>query len=628
MAPSSTLEKTDFQPKSPPTDPRAARFVPKFIYCDPKDPNPVDIKEELYGSRRKLRVGILGAGITCLDFLHHLFELVPEETVEIVIYDKNEDVGGVWQSSVYPGCRCDSPSPVYQFSWRTHVFSQFHAPQPEIRDYLQQVARENGWYKYMNFRHEVTEASWRDDEAKWTLQIRDTSKGRDLEEKFDLFVELNGPVSSHRITVPGINAFEGRVVHPGDWPRDLDLNNKRVALLGYGCTGVQVAPNILPSISKLYTWFRNKAYMTPSPHPNWLYDKQGTNFHYSDEQKELLKDPDVYLTYRKAIDDPSNRRFDMMINGSENSQMVSGMIKGYMQSKLQSKPELYDAILPTDYAFACRRPTMVAGYLEALVDPKTTVYQGEPTKFTAKGFIDPDGNEQEVDIIIAATGYDQDHMPRYPKTVNGEDIAKRWAARQSGHTYMAVCSENMPNYFNPGTAYSALYRNWFQNSEFLSKYMAKVINKIQLENVLTFTPKPRAVDHFVKHADTFMQRMVQAGPCSAWYKDNVGRPALWPGSHSHYMQILSNPRFEDFDFTYEDEEDMFSYFGNGFTLHPEGFEEDDSSWYMGQPGRVVPKEEMERLRGVYGRPQWAPNLREEKEREEGEKGEGQVKSSL
>lgn len=106
MAPSQMLEKKDFQPKSPPTDPRAARFVPKFIYCDPQDPNPVDIKEELYGSRRKLRICILGAGITCLDFLHHLFELVPEDTVEIVIYDKNEDVGGVvsCQCLVLKGC--------------------------------------------------------------------------------------------------------------------------------------------------------------------------------------------------------------------------------------------------------------------------------------------------------------------------------------------------------------------------------------------------------------------------------------------------------------------------------------------------------------------------------------------
>lgn len=95
MPPMSQLQKTDFKPKTPPSNPKAARFVPKFIYCDPNDPNLVDIREDFYGSRRKLRVGVLGAGISLLNFLHHLFELVPEESIEIVVYDKNEDVGGV-----------------------------------------------------------------------------------------------------------------------------------------------------------------------------------------------------------------------------------------------------------------------------------------------------------------------------------------------------------------------------------------------------------------------------------------------------------------------------------------------------------------------------------------------------
>lgn len=95
MPPSRTLQKTAFHPRTPPSNPKAAHFVPKFIYCDPKNPNPVNIKEDFYGSRRKLRIGVLGAGISLLNFLHHLFELVPEDSVEIVVYDKNEDVGGV-----------------------------------------------------------------------------------------------------------------------------------------------------------------------------------------------------------------------------------------------------------------------------------------------------------------------------------------------------------------------------------------------------------------------------------------------------------------------------------------------------------------------------------------------------
>lgn len=268
-----------------------------------------------------------------------------------------------------------------------------------------------------------------------------------------------------------------------------------------------------------------------------------------------------------------------------------------------------------------------SGYLEALADTKTTVFWGEPRTFTKNGILDPEGNEVEVDVIIAATGYDQDNMPRYPTIINGKDIATRWA-KLPGHTYMAVCSESMPNYFNPGSAYSALYRNWFQVSEVLSKYMAQVINKMQLDRIVSFTVKERAVSHFVMHSDAFMQRLVQSGPCNAWYKTATGRPTLWPGSHSHYMQVLAKPRFEDFDLVYENEDDMFSYMGNGFALHPEAFDEEDSTWYLGQPRKSVPQEDIEKLRGCYATPQWAPNLKEEKDTEERGKGVEQARSSL
>ncbi|KAF2159954.1 hypothetical protein M409DRAFT_70703 [Zasmidium cellare ATCC 36951] len=556
------LEKIDLVPEQPPSNPKAERFVPKFIYHDPNYPTPaINIREDFYGSRRRLKVAVLGAGMSCLSFLHHLFELVPRDTVDVTVYDMNEDVGGVWQSTTYPGCRSDSPSATYQIPWRPHIWSQFYAPQEEIKEYLQTVAGENDFYPLMKLRHEVVRAEWRTEEAKWTLRIRDLVADAEFEGKSDMFVECDGPVSKPQILVEGLNIYQGVVVHSGDWPEDLDLKGKRVALMGYGSSGVQLAPNILLRVSKLYTWFRGRAYMAPPPFPGFAYDVQGTNFAYSEQQRALLHDPDVYLAYRKALDDDFNRQFDLVVNGSETSKKVRQLIKAYMQEKLKSKPGLYDMIR----------------YLEALVDEKTTVFQGEPRHFTPNGFLDPDGIEHEVDVVIAATGYEYEHMPRYPKIVDGEDIATWWASRGGfGHTYMAICSEHMPNYFNPGTAYSGLYRSFFQPGEGLSIYMAKVINKMQLERILSFVPKERAVNHFVRHADTFMQRWVQSGPCQAFYKSH-GRPRLWPGSYSQYMQILENPRFEDFDMVYEDEDDIFSYFGNGFALHPEGFEEEEDS---------------------------------------------------
>ena len=250
------------------------------------------------------------------------------------------------------------------------------------------------------------------------------------------------------------------------------------------------------------------------------------------------------------------------------------------------------------------------GYLEALADPKTTVFLEELKHFTPKGFRDSSGTEHEVDLIIAATGYDQESKPRYPKSVNGEDMGTKWANDQHPRSYMAVCLEGMPNYFNAGAAYSPAYRSWYQIAEASTQYMVKIIDKMQLEHMLSFRPTPKAVDHFMRHSNAFMQRMVQSGPCSSWYKSKDGRPRLWPGNHGHYMRCYQHLRGEDFEWRYEDESDVFSWMGNGFCWDSDGKGE-DSTWYIPKPGREVGKEEVEKLLGVHGVAMPPPNVRRE-----------------
>jgi cation diffusion facilitator CzcD-associated flavoprotein CzcO len=99
-----------------------------------------------------------------------------------------------WCSSRYPGARCDLPGPTYQFTWRYHVWNEHYPAAGEIQKYLSDVARENDFYKYIKFRHEIVGASWVDADAKWTLNIRDMEASATFEHKVDMFLEFNGPV--------------------------------------------------------------------------------------------------------------------------------------------------------------------------------------------------------------------------------------------------------------------------------------------------------------------------------------------------------------------------------------------------------------------------------------------------
>ena len=69
-----------------------------------------------------------------------------------------------------------------------------YAPAAENLEYIRTVTAENGLYRYMRFQHEILQASWTDDEAMWTLSVKDLKSGASFEDKVDLFLELNGPV--------------------------------------------------------------------------------------------------------------------------------------------------------------------------------------------------------------------------------------------------------------------------------------------------------------------------------------------------------------------------------------------------------------------------------------------------
>lgn len=372
---------------------RAANYIPTFVYDGLPDPSgrpDVEIRNDFFGTRRKLRIGVLGAGIMGLQFLHSAEKL---KDVEIVVYEMNEDVGGVWLTSKYPGCRCDIASMVYQFSWRANIWSEMYAPAAENLAYIKTVAKENDFYRFIKLRHKILSAKWTDDDSLWTLKLKDLESNTEFDDKVDVFLEFNGPVSNPRLTpLPGIEHFKGEVVHPAHWKDETTVKDKRVALIGYGCSGVQIGPNIVNNVSKLYSWFRNKTYVLPPP--NQAFSAEGgNNFKYSEAQKELLKDPDVYLAYRKAIEDGFNRRYSYLINGGKVGNEVQEMVVKYMREKLKSKPELFEAIIPHDFGIGCRRQTFAYGYLEALTHPKTTVFLAPPQRFTDTGLMDADGKE-------------------------------------------------------------------------------------------------------------------------------------------------------------------------------------------------------------------------------------------
>ena len=64
---------------------------------------------------------------------------------DVIVLERGERVGGVWNQNTYPGAACDVPSHLYSYSFAPNPrWGRRFAAQPEIQRYLEDVARRHG----------------------------------------------------------------------------------------------------------------------------------------------------------------------------------------------------------------------------------------------------------------------------------------------------------------------------------------------------------------------------------------------------------------------------------------------------------------------------------------------------
>lgn len=252
-----------------------------------------------------------------------------------------------------------------------------------------------------------------------------------------------------------------------------------------------------------------------------------------------------------------------------------------MARKLNYDQRLCDKIIPKNFNPGCRRPTPAPGYLEALVAPNSTIFTDHLEKITEKGFIDAEGNEHEVDVFICATGFDTSWVPRFP-FINGEgtDIKDFWTPNNVV-SYLSIGIPTFPNHFSFCGPYGPLGHGSFMPLiEQWTRYMFDVIEKVQVENIKSLTPRLDLSKQFRQHADLFLQRTAWTSPCRSWFKQGKtdGQAAIFPGTRLSFMHIMSKPRYEDFEIDYWDD-NRFAFLGNGWDTRE--FDGRDITDYLG-----------------------------------------------
>jgi monooxygenase len=209
---------------------------------------------------------IVGAGLSGVGAGYHLQANSPGKTYAIL--EARDCIGGTWDLFRYPGIRSDSDMFTLGYSFRPWTEAKSIADGPSILHYIRETAREHGVEERIRYHRRATQANWSSAQARWTVDIEHTDTG-DCEQITCSF--LYGNTGYYRYdegytpVFPGIERFAGTVVHPQHWPDGLDLDGKRVVVIGSGATAVTIVPSLAAQGAQVTMLQRSPSYIVPLP---------------------------------------------------------------------------------------------------------------------------------------------------------------------------------------------------------------------------------------------------------------------------------------------------------------------------------------------------------------------------
>ena len=206
---------------------------------------------------RSPNVAIIGAGMSGIGMAARL-RMAGIESFQI--YEKRDGLGGTWHANTYPGLTCDIPSRYYSYTFAPNPgWSRVFSPGAEILAYLERVAREYELDGRIAFSTEVAQARW--EQGSWLLRTATGSEAR-----YDFLVTATGGlVHTVKPPIPGLDSFAGAAFHSAEFDHSVELEGRRIAVVGTGSTGVQLTRALAPVAGRFELYQRTPQWIFPMP---------------------------------------------------------------------------------------------------------------------------------------------------------------------------------------------------------------------------------------------------------------------------------------------------------------------------------------------------------------------------
>lgn len=347
-----------------------------------------------------LDVAIIGAGISGINTAYRVQEAFPD--VNYTIFESRSEIGGTWSLFKYPGLRSDSDLFSFGFEWNPWHAEDVIADAPAIMEYLDSSIKQFGGDKHLTLNHKLVSLNWSSNEQLWTLQFQagagnDSEKHDEVEVKARWVVLGTGYYDYKKALpadIPGIDKFKGTVIHPQFWPEDIDMKDKRIAIIGSGATAITILPNVADQAKSVTLVQRSPSYIGAIPRKDssvdflkrWLPSSWAT---------KILRIKYLLLSFLFF-------NFCQRLPNFSRKLLLSGA-KKQLPSTIPVDPHFSPKYKPWDQRF-CMCPD--GDFYAALRSGKANIVTGHIENVTEDSIVIKDQPEStiEADIIVTATG--------------------------------------------------------------------------------------------------------------------------------------------------------------------------------------------------------------------------------
>jgi 4-hydroxyacetophenone monooxygenase len=513
---------------------------------DPRRPTPLDPDRAA-----RLPVAVIGCGESGILAGIRL----KQANIPFTILEKNAGPGGTWWENTYPGARVDVANHFYCYSFEpSNDWKHFFAEQSELQNYFTAVMDKYGLGEHVRWQTEVIGAEWNDDEATWTITAR-SADGEITTTHARAWITAVGQLNRPYIPdFDGADTFRGPSFHSAAWDHAVDLTGKRVALIGAGASGFQIAPAIADHVEQLTVFQRSAQWMFPNP---MYHEPVGDGVRWAMDHlpfygrwyRFLVMWPGADKGLDAARVDPSYPNQDYAV--SEVNAAARLMFTDWITNQVEGDQDLLAKVLP-DYPATGKRTLQDNGsWLKTLRRANVELVRTPIRRITPSGVVTTDGVGHDVDVIVYATGFRHTEV-LWPLKIlgrNGIDLRSLWGQRP--YAYLGITIPGFPNFFmiyGPG-AHLAHGGSLIFNSELQMRYINSCLARLVQDNLHSIEPTFEAAVEWHRRTQAEIKQMVWSHPAvkHSYFKNADGEiHTVSPWRLNEYWAAVREPDWSQF----------------------------------------------------------------------------------